>query len=100
MGDPNGENGSGSLNHIDLPDLYNSSFTPKRPSLVWVKNGNNTLIETYSLYMILINFLYTILDPRDGIYTYTDPNTNDILLESVETRKTEIFVEASNLVMY
>lgn len=75
VGDPNDEDGgSGSLNHIDLPDLYNSSFIPKRPSLVWVKN-----------------------DPRDGIYTYTDPNTKDILLESVETRKTEIFVEASNL---
>lgn len=63
-----------SANHIDLPDLYNSSFFVKRPTLVWVKN-----------------------DPRDGIFTYTDPNTNDILLESVEDGRSEVFVQASDL---
>ncbi|KAG2236310.1 hypothetical protein INT48_001374 [Thamnidium elegans] len=60
--------------HFDLPDLYNTSFMPKRPSLVWVKN-----------------------DPRDGIFTYTNPVTNDILLESVQDGKSEIFVEATDL---
>lgn len=63
-----------SAKHIDLPDLYNSSFFVKRPTLVWVKN-----------------------DPRDGIFTYTDPNTNDILLESVEDGRSEVFVQASDL---
>lgn len=38
------------------------------------------------------------IDPRDGIFTYTDPTTNDILLESVQDGKTEIFVEANDLV--
>lgn len=71
-GDP--EQQKDTSNHIDLPDLYNSSFFVKRPTLVWVKN-----------------------DPRDGIFTYTDPNTNDILLESVEDGKSEIFVQASDL---
>lgn len=27
------------LSHFDLPDLYNSSFSPKRPTLEWVTNG-------------------------------------------------------------
>ncbi|KAI8968392.1 dipeptidyl peptidase IV N-terminal region-domain-containing protein [Mycotypha africana] len=60
--------------HIDLPDLYNKSFFVKRPELVWVKN-----------------------DPRDGIFSYTDPETKDILLKSVETGKSELFVKASDL---
>ncbi|KAG0172924.1 hypothetical protein DFQ28_009929 [Apophysomyces sp. BC1034] len=37
-------------------------------------------------------------DPRDGIYTYRDPETEDILLESIEKKTTEIYVEAKNLV--
>ncbi|KAI9486848.1 MAG: dipeptidyl peptidase IV N-terminal region-domain-containing protein [Benjaminiella poitrasii] len=63
-----------SLHHINLPDLYNSSFSVKKPSLVWVKN-----------------------DPRDGIYTYTDPTTKDILLKSIEDGKSEVLVRASDL---
>lgn len=47
-----------------------------------------------------LNHFSDKIDPRDGIFTYTDPNTNDILLESVETGKTEIFVEARNLVSF
>jgi hypothetical protein len=40
VGDPAAEEANQlGKNHFDLPDLYNSSFTPKRPSLVWVKNG-------------------------------------------------------------
>ncbi|KAI8889441.1 hypothetical protein K501DRAFT_282328 [Backusella circina FSU 941] len=61
------------LKHVDLPDLFNSSFMVKRPSLVWVKN-----------------------DPRDGIYTYRDQRTHDILLESIEDGKTEIFSDLLN----
>lgn len=38
VGDPEEAN-SESPNHFDLPDLYNKTFSPKRPSLVWVKNG-------------------------------------------------------------
>ncbi|KAI7905249.1 dipeptidyl peptidase IV N-terminal region-domain-containing protein [Cokeromyces recurvatus] len=38
-----------------------------------------------------------MLDPRDGIYTYTDPDTNDILLASIEDGESEIFVRASDL---
>lgn len=51
----------------------------------------------------LSNVIYSIyanikIDARDGIFTYRDPNTNDILLEAVEDGKTEIFVEANDLV--
>jgi hypothetical protein len=42
--------------------------------------------------------IYIYIDPRDGIFTYTDPITNDILLESVEDGKTEVFVQAADLV--
>lgn len=34
-----------SRNHIDLPDLYNSSFTVKQPTLAWVKNGKRKTKE-------------------------------------------------------
>ncbi|KAG0165499.1 hypothetical protein DFQ30_008371 [Apophysomyces sp. BC1015] len=61
--------------HIDFNDLYNDSFIPIYSPLSWVKN-----------------------DPRDGIYTYRDPETEDILLESIEKKTTEIYVEAKNLV--
>jgi hypothetical protein len=69
------EEESESTNHIDLPDLYNASFAIKQPTLVWVEN-----------------------DPRDGIFTFSDPNTRDILLESVEDGKSEIYVHLSDLV--
>ena len=39
-----------------------------------------------------------MLDPRDGIYTFRDPVSNDILIESIEDRKSEVFVEAKDLV--
>lgn len=45
----------------------------------------------------MINRIMNI-DPRDGIYTYRDPNSNDILLESIEDRKSHVFVEESDLV--
>lgn len=60
--------------HVEFDDLFNSSFTVKRSSLVWVEN-----------------------DPRDGIYTYRDPVSNDILLESIEDGKSQVFVEAKDL---
>ncbi|CEG80338.1 hypothetical protein RMATCC62417_14692 [Rhizopus microsporus] len=59
---------------LEFDDVFNSSFTVKRASLVWVEN-----------------------DPRDGIYTFRDPVSNDILIESIEDRKSEIFVEAKDL---
>jgi hypothetical protein len=96
VGDPENDT-TESPNHFDLPDLYNTTFSPKRPSLVWVKNGKKKI---KFVIMYFINAHSFFIDPRDGIFTYTDPNTNDILLESVETGKTEIFVEASNLVSY
>jgi hypothetical protein len=42
MGPSDAENQveANTVKHIDLPDLFNSSFAVKRPSLVWVKNGN------------------------------------------------------------
>ncbi|KAI8981579.1 dipeptidyl peptidase IV N-terminal region-domain-containing protein [Pilobolus umbonatus] len=64
------------LKYFDFNDLYNTSFVPKRPSLVWVN------------------------DKRDGIYTYRDPLTNDILLESIEDGRTEIFVESKDLTVF
>lgn len=69
---------------------------PKRPSLVWVKNGQSTHI----LYLILFadSKIKISIDPRDGIFTFTNPVTKDILLESVEDGKSEIFVEATDLV--
>ncbi|KAI9274596.1 dipeptidyl peptidase IV N-terminal region-domain-containing protein [Phascolomyces articulosus] len=61
-------------NHIDFNDLYNDSFVPKRQYLEWVKN-----------------------DPRDGVFTFTDKTTNDILIESVEDGETKILVKTSDL---
>lgn len=31
--------------HIDFDDLYNTSFTPKRPFLEWVKNGTYAILS-------------------------------------------------------
>ncbi|ORE02181.1 hypothetical protein BCV72DRAFT_309359 [Rhizopus microsporus var. microsporus] len=59
---------------LEFDDVFNFSFTVKRASLVWVEN-----------------------DPRDGIYTFRDPVSNDILIESIEDRKSEVFVEAKDL---
>ncbi|KAI7893265.1 dipeptidyl peptidase IV N-terminal region-domain-containing protein [Mucor mucedo] len=61
---------------VQFEDIFNSSFTAKRTKLVWVGN-----------------------DPRDGIYTYRDPLSNDILLESIEDRKSQVFVEEKDLVI-
>ncbi|KAG0169048.1 hypothetical protein DFQ30_004041 [Apophysomyces sp. BC1015] len=61
---------------VEFDDLYNSSFTPKRPTLVWVQN-----------------------DPRDGIFTYRDPETENIILESIKDSKSQVFVNASDLVV-
>ncbi|GAA5809797.1 hypothetical protein MFLAVUS_003210 [Mucor flavus] len=63
------------VNHrIQFDDIFNGSFTVKRTSLVWVGN-----------------------DPRDGIYTYRDPISNDILLESIENRESQVFVKEKDL---
>ncbi|SAM07893.1 hypothetical protein [Absidia glauca] len=59
---------------IDMKDLYNSSFVPKRPTLVWVEQ-----------------------DAQDGVFTYRDPHTNDILLESIEDRSSHVYVEMKDL---
>ncbi|KAI9493226.1 dipeptidyl peptidase IV N-terminal region-domain-containing protein [Zychaea mexicana] len=61
-------------NHVDFDDLYNDSFVPKRPHLEWVKN-----------------------DPRDGVFTFTDPTTKDILSESVQDGETKVLVKISDL---
>ena len=56
--------------------------------------------------MVLVAFhkykqnLNSIIDPRDGIYTYRDPVSNDILLESIEDGKSQVFVKAKDLVTY
>ncbi|KAI9335874.1 dipeptidyl peptidase IV N-terminal region-domain-containing protein [Pilaira anomala] len=60
--------------HIQFDDIFNSSFTVKRTNLIWVGN-----------------------DPRDGIYTYRDPVSNDILLESIENRESQVFVQEKDL---
>ncbi|KAI8997251.1 dipeptidyl peptidase IV N-terminal region-domain-containing protein, partial [Pilobolus umbonatus] len=59
---------------IQFEDVFNTSFAVRRSSLVWVEN-----------------------DPRDGIYTYRDPNSNDILLESIVDRKPQVFVKEKDL---
>ncbi|ORX50588.1 hypothetical protein DM01DRAFT_1096895 [Hesseltinella vesiculosa] len=61
---------------IDLNDLYNQSFIPKRPTLVWVEQ-----------------------DAQDGLFTYRDPTTNDILLESIEDGSSQIYVEMKDLML-
>ncbi|KAI9016373.1 dipeptidyl peptidase IV N-terminal region-domain-containing protein [Phycomyces nitens] len=61
---------------IDFEDIYNGTFAPQAPSLVWVEN-----------------------DPRDGIFTQRDPVTNDILLESIEDGKSTVYVKADDLVV-
>ncbi|KAI8390805.1 dipeptidyl peptidase IV N-terminal region-domain-containing protein [Radiomyces spectabilis] len=60
--------------HIDFPDLYNDSFIPKRPSVVWVENG-----------------------PRDGMFTYRHTETNDIMLQSVDDGKPQVYVQAKDM---
>ncbi|KAI7861803.1 dipeptidyl peptidase IV N-terminal region-domain-containing protein [Spinellus fusiger] len=62
------------LKNINFADVFNSTFVPKRVSLVWVEN-----------------------DPRDGIFTHTDPDTRDILLQSLEDGKSTVYVNASHL---
>ncbi|KAI8144625.1 dipeptidyl peptidase IV N-terminal region-domain-containing protein [Fennellomyces sp. T-0311] len=62
------------VNHVDFDDLYNDSFVPKRRHLEWVKN-----------------------DPRDGVFTYTDTTTHDILLESVQDGETKVLVKTLDL---
>ena len=37
-------------------------------------------------------------DPRDGVFTFTDPTTSDILIESVEDGETKVLVKTSDLV--
>ncbi|KAI9322088.1 dipeptidyl peptidase IV N-terminal region-domain-containing protein [Dichotomocladium elegans] len=61
-------------NHVDFDDLYNSSFVPLRRNLVWVEN-----------------------DPRDGVFSYSDRSTGDILLESVQDGTSEVLVKATDL---
>ncbi|KAK4510874.1 uncharacterized protein ATC70_005309 [Mucor velutinosus] len=60
--------------HFQFEDIFNRSFTPQYTNLVWVEN-----------------------DPRDGIYTYRDPVSNDILLESIQDRQSQVFVKARDL---
>ncbi|KAI8098851.1 dipeptidyl peptidase IV N-terminal region-domain-containing protein [Halteromyces radiatus] len=62
------------LKRIDMNDLYNSSFIPQRPTLVWVEQ-----------------------DAQDGVFTYRDPQTNDILLEAIEDGSSRIYVEMKDL---
>ncbi|KAI8890997.1 hypothetical protein K501DRAFT_328149 [Backusella circina FSU 941] len=59
---------------IGFDDIFNASFSVKRTSLVWVEN-----------------------DPRDGIFTYRDPDSNDILLESIENGVAQVFVKEKDL---
>ncbi|KAI9021768.1 dipeptidyl peptidase IV N-terminal region-domain-containing protein [Phycomyces nitens] len=69
------ESNSSEPRHIDFEDIFKDDFIPIRSQLEWVKNG-----------------------PQDGVYTYRDPATNDILLESVEKRGSRIFVKAKDLI--
>lgn len=55
-----------------------------------ILNSNIFHTDTHS------NFLLS--DPRDGIYTYRDPVSNDILLESIENRESQVFVQEKDLV--
>ncbi|KAF7724474.1 hypothetical protein EC973_000983 [Apophysomyces ossiformis] len=76
------EEGDESLQkRIEFDDLYNSSFTPKHPTLVWVQNEKIGV------------------DPRDGIFTYRDPETDNIILESIQDRKSQVYVNANDLIV-
>jgi hypothetical protein len=60
--------------HYDFEDIFNSSFRPARPGLVWVQNSQ-----------------------KDGVFTYIQPNTGDIILENVEDQVKSTFVTADEL---
>lgn len=81
---------------IGFEDIFNSSFSVKRTNLVWVGNGNKSKFG----YLFSKCQLITIsqIDPRDGIFTYRDPTSNDILLESIEDRNSQVFVQEKDLV--
>lgn len=61
-------------NHYDFDDIFNSSFRPARPGLVWVQNSQ-----------------------KDGVFTYIQPNSGDIILENVEDQVKSTFVKAEEL---
>lgn len=69
-----GEELTSTGNHIEFDDVFNSTFRPSRPSLVWVQNSQ-----------------------QDGVFTYVQPNTGDIILESVEDQVRSTFVKANEL---
>jgi hypothetical protein len=84
---------------IDMKDLYNSSFIPKRPTLVWVEQGKGRRGQLHSTFRLTF-YVYTFADAQDGVFTYRDPHTNDILLESIEDRSSHVYVEMKDLVSY
>ncbi|KAI8372414.1 dipeptidyl peptidase IV N-terminal region-domain-containing protein [Blakeslea trispora] len=63
-----------SKKHIDLPDLFNTSFDIVKPIIPWARN-----------------------DPRDGVFSYIEPVTNDVVLQSVEDGIAQVLINGSNL---
>ncbi|KAG1053188.1 hypothetical protein G6F43_004716 [Rhizopus delemar] len=61
-------------NHIDFPDLYNSSFEPKRLYINWFEH-----------------------DSKDGLFTSKNPYDNSIMLQSIESDTSQLLVEGSRL---
>jgi hypothetical protein len=69
-----GEEYTSTGNHIEFNDVFNATFKPARPNLVWVQNSQ-----------------------QDGVFTYVQQNTGDIILENVEDQVRSTFVKAGEL---
>ncbi|OBZ88076.1 putative dipeptidyl-aminopeptidase B [Choanephora cucurbitarum] len=60
--------------HIDLPDLFNDSFNFAKPNIPWVKNH-----------------------PDDGVFSYIEPATNNIILQSIKSGTAQILINGTDL---
>ncbi|KAI8084550.1 dipeptidyl peptidase IV N-terminal region-domain-containing protein [Halteromyces radiatus] len=64
-------------NHIDLADISNSDFIPKRPSLVWLDSS----------------------EQMDGVFTFIDPENHSIMMVSVDENKKQVLLDSKDLMI-
>ncbi|ORX53155.1 hypothetical protein DM01DRAFT_1051770 [Hesseltinella vesiculosa] len=64
------------VKHIDFNDIFNTDYTPKRPRITWANDGNLT-----------------------GHIALLDRATNNLLVQHVDTKKAQLLVKGSQLVM-
>ncbi|CAO3645247.1 unnamed protein product [Cunninghamella echinulata] len=63
-------------NHIDLRDISKTEFMPNRPELVWINDGRT-----------------------DGIFSFIDSKSKDIMFESVENPEKQVLIKAKDMVI-